>query len=70
MIMFKTNALARFTFPVVVITNNGSKIGDKAFKKFLDELRVTKYFTSSEHPQTNWITEISNMIPPLGTWKN
>lgn len=49
-----------------IVTDNEIQFVDKNFKKLLEDLKVGKYFTSMEHPQTNGKGEVVNLVLLIG----
>lgn len=49
-----------------IVTDNKIQFVDTNFKKLLEDLKVWKYFTSMEHPQTNEKGEAVNLVLLIG----
>lgn len=63
---FKGNVLTRFGILQGIITYYIIQFIDKEFQKVMDNLKVTHYFTSMNHPQISHKEESTYIVLPMG----
>ncbi|KAK0586051.1 hypothetical protein LWI29_000155 [Acer saccharum] len=76
----KKNILYRFGIPSIIITDNGTQFDNNKFREMCEEYKITNYYASPAHPQTNGQTEAVNKVikhtlkakleAKKGTWAN
>ncbi|KAK0573789.1 hypothetical protein LWI29_013579 [Acer saccharum] len=56
----KKNIIYRFEIPSIILTDNGTQFDNKKFREMCEEFKITNYYASPAHLQTNGQTEAVN----------
>ena len=54
------NIICRYGIPRVLVSDNGKKFDNNAFRDFWSELGIKNYYSSPAHPQANGQVEVTN----------
>lgn len=63
---FKSNIVARYGIPHVVITDDGTQFMDRKLINILEEFNVKQHFMSLKHTQTNIHVKPANWVILIG----
>ena len=54
------NIICRYGIPRVLVSDNGKKFDNNAFKDFCSELGIKNHYSSPTHPQANGQVKVTN----------
>ena len=54
------NIICRYGIPRVLVSDNGKRFDNSAFRDFCSELGIKNHYSSPAHPQTNGQVEVTN----------